>query len=118
MAEIRQKSAGKGVAEPMEIAPKVMAGVIFLLGVFSVVIGLIFIMAREYHQTLRTLSSHSTKLSSKAITEEGMGPVLEGMAKLLDAIRNLIATAVGIGAFLCMIGVGMAVLAYWMMTSG
>ncbi|MBI4299899.1 MAG: hypothetical protein HY677_02095 [Chloroflexi bacterium] len=101
----------------MESMPKIMAGIIFGLGVITVILGLVIIMAKEYHETLRVLSTHSTKLSGRAITEEGMGPVLDGMSRLMDAIRRLIATAVGVGAFLCLIGVGMFVLGYWMFVS-
>ncbi|MBI2305395.1 MAG: hypothetical protein HYU86_11700 [Chloroflexi bacterium] len=101
----------------MELVPKIMAGTLFALGMVTAVFGLITIMAKEYQQALRMLSSHSTKLSGRAITEEGMGPALEGMARLLDAIRNLVATAVGVGTFLVLIGVGMVVLAFWMFSS-
>ena len=102
----------------MEQMRLIMSGVVFALGVVSMVLGLIIIMTKEYQETLRVLSSHSTKLSGKAITEEGMGPVLDGMSRLLDSIRKLIATAVGVGAFLSLLGIAMSVLAYWMISSG
>lgn len=95
---------------------EVMAGVVFVIGGITIVMGLFTIMAKEFQQTLRILATHSTRLSSKAITEEGMAPILDGMARLLDAVRLLIATAVGVGAFLCLLGLGMVVLAYWMLT--
>ncbi len=95
----------------------VMAASVFVLGVLAVVFGLVIIMSREYQETLRVLSSHSTRISGKAVTEGGMAPVLEGMARLLDAVRKLIATAVGVGAFLCLMGLGMVVLAFWMVSS-
>ena len=82
----------------------------------AIVAGLFTILAKEYQQTLRLLASHSTKLSGKAITEEGLGPILDGMSRLLDAVRRLIATAVGVGAFLCLLGIGMAILGYLMFT--
>ncbi len=102
----------------MEQMRLIMSGVVFALGVVSMVLGLFIIMTKEYQETLRVLSSHSTKLSGKAITEEGMGPVLDGMSRLLDSIRRLIATAVGVGAFLSLLGIAMSVLAYWMISSG
>ena len=95
-----------------------MAGIVFALGAVAVVAGLFTIMAKEYQQTLRLLASHSTKLSGKAITEEGMGPILDGMSRLMDAVRSLVATAVGVGAFLCLLGIGMAILGYLMFTGG
>ena len=94
---------------------EIMAGVMFAMGVVTVVLGLIVILAKEYQETLRVLSSHSVKISGKAVTEEGMAPVLEGMSRLLDAVTRLIATAVGVGAFLCLLGIGMSVLGYWML---
>lgn len=101
----------------MELIRQAMAGIIFALGAVAIAAGLVTILAKEYQQTLRLLASHSTKLSGKAITEEGMGPILDGMSKLLDAIRRLIATAVGVGAFLCLLGIGMAILGYLMFTN-
>ncbi len=95
----------------------IMAGIVFALGGIAIVLGLFTIMAKEYQQTLRTLAMHSTRLSGKAITEEGVAPILDGMAQLLDAVRRLIATAVGVGAFLCLMGLAMVVLAYWMLAS-
>ena len=96
---------------------EVIAGVVFVLGGITFILGLFTIMAKEYQQTLRILATHSTRLSSKAITEEGTAPILDGMARLLDAIRRLIATAIGVGAFLCLLGLGMIVLAYWMLSA-
>lgn len=101
----------------MELARQLMAGVVFLLGTASVVLGLFIIMAKEYQETLRLLASHSVRLSGKAITEEGLAPILEGMAHLLDAVRRLVATAVGVGVFLALLGIGLFVLAFWMATS-
>ncbi len=101
----------------MELIRQAMAGIIFALGAVAIAAGLTTILAKEYQQTLRLLASHSTKLSGKAITEEGMGPILDGMSKLLDAIRGLIATAVGVGAFLCLLGIGMAILGFLMFTN-
>lgn len=102
----------------MILVRQVMAGVVFAMGSVAVVLGLLMIMTREYQEALRLLSSHSTRLSGKAITEEGMAPVLDGMSRLLDAVRKLVATAVGVGAFLCLLGVVMLVLGYWMAWQG
>ena len=55
----------------MEVARAVMSGVIFLLGIASIIFGLVIIMTREYQETLRVLSSQSTRLSSRAILEDG-----------------------------------------------
>jgi len=102
----------------MELIRPIMAGVIFTLGVLTIILGLIIILTKEYQETLRVLASHSTRLTGRAVTEDGMAPVLDGMSRLLDAIRRLIATAVGVGVFLCLLGVGMAALGYWMLFGG
>lgn len=102
----------------MELMRQVMAGVVFALGVLTVILGLIIVLTKEYQETLRVLASHSTRLTGRAVTEDGMGPVLDGMSRLLDAIRRLIATAVGVGVFLCLLGIGMAALGYWMLVQG
>ena len=101
-----------------ELMRQVMSGIIFSLGALSIILGLISILAREYQRTLRLLASHSTRLSGKAITEEGMAPMLDGMSRLLDSVRKLIATAVGVGAFLCLLGIAMVVLSYWILIAG
>lgn len=101
----------------MELVRQGMAVVVFFMGVVSVILGLLIILSREYLETLRVLSTHSARLSGKAITEEGMAPVLDGMSRLLDAVRRLVATAVGVGAFLCLLGIGMWVLGYWMLAT-
>lgn len=91
-----------------------MALIVFSLGIVSIALGLFMILSKEYQDALRTLSSHSTRLSGRAITEEGLAPILDGMARLLDAITRLIATAVGVGAFLCLMGIALAYLGFWM----
>ncbi len=101
----------------MEAARAVMSGVIFLLGIASIIFGLVIIMTREYQETLRILSSQSTRLSSKAILEDGFAPVLDGMSRLLDSVRKLVATAIGVGVFLALMGIGMAYLGFWMLTA-
>lgn len=100
----------------MELMQMIMAGVVFLLGVVTLVFGLTIVLARQYQETLRLLSAHSTRLSSKAITEEGLAPILDGMSGLLDSVRKLVATAIGVGVFLALLGLGMMVLGYWMLT--
>lgn len=94
----------------------IMGLTIFAMGIVTVVIGLVMILGKEYQETLKVLSSHSTRLTARAITEEGMAPALDGMARLLDAVTRLIATAVGVGAFLSLLGVGMSVLGFWMLS--
>ena len=43
-----------------------------------------------------------------------MAPVIDASTKLVEAVTQLIRTAMGVGAFLCLIGVAMCALAWWM----
>jgi hypothetical protein len=45
-----------------------------------------------------------------------VAPVIDSAARLVEAISQLIRTAAGIGAFLCIAGVGICVVAFWMTT--
>lgn len=92
-----------------------MAVVLFGAGLFSFVAGLLVVMSREYQDTLRTVSSHSAKISGKALTEDGVAPVIDAASRLIDAVCRLIQTAVGVGAFLALLGIGVCVIAYWML---
>lgn len=94
----------------------IMGLTIFAMGVLAIALGLFLILGKEYQETMRVLSSHSTRLSARALTEEGVAPILDGMSRLLDAVTRLIATAVGVGAFLSLLGVGMSFLGFWMLS--
>jgi hypothetical protein len=93
-----------------------MAAVLFLLGAGSIVMGFWTILSREYQQTLKGISSQSSRISSRAFTEAGFVPLVEASAKLIEAINSLIRTAVGIGVFLCLVGTGICLVAYWITT--
>ena len=92
----------------------VMAGVLFLVGIVMIVAGLLIILAREYQETMRLLSSQTPKLAGKAITDQSVLAAIDGTTRLLDAVKGLIQTAVGVGAFLCLFGVAVCSLAFWM----
>lgn len=91
-----------------------MAVTLFAVGLISFLSGLWIILAREYQETLRTLSTQSSKLGGRAITDEGVAPIIDSASRLIEAVSQLIRTAVGVGAFLCLLGVVVAVVAYWM----
>jgi dihydrodipicolinate synthase/N-acetylneuraminate lyase len=91
-----------------------MALGLFLMGLLACASGLWTIMAREYQQTLRNISSQSDRLHARALTEVGVVPVLDASTKLVEAVNQLIRTAMGVGAFLCLIGVAMCAIAWWM----
>lgn len=92
----------------------VMAAVLFVVGVVMIVAGLFIILAREYQETMKLLSTQAPKLAGKAITDQTVLAAIEGTTRLLDSVKGLIQTAVGVGAFLCLFGVAVCSLAFWM----
>ena len=93
-----------------------MTVTLFLIGVVSCISGLWIIMAKEYHQAMRQLSTQSIKVQGRAVTQDAVAPIVDSAARLVEAISQLIRTAAGIGAFLCIVGVGICVVAFWMTT--
>ncbi|WP_026369775.1 hypothetical protein [Kallotenue papyrolyticum] len=94
----------------------VMAALLFLVGLVMIGSGLFIILAREYQETMRTLSSQAPKLTGKAVNEGTVMAALEGTTRLLEAVTQLIRTAVGVGAFLCILGLIICVAAFYMAT--
>lgn len=56
----------------------IMAGVLFLVGIVMIGSGLFIILAKEYQETLSTLSAQASKLTGKAVTENAVMAVLDG----------------------------------------
>ena len=92
----------------------IMAGVLFFVGIVMIVAGLLIILAKEYQDTMKLLSTQTPKLAGKALTDQTVAAALDGTTRLLDAVKGLIQTAVGVGAFLCLLGVVICGLAFWM----
>ena len=92
----------------------VMAAILFIVGIVMIIAGLMIILSKEYHDTMRTLSSQTPKLTGKAITDQTVLAAIDGTTRLLDAVKSLVQTAVGVGAFLCLFGVVVCGLAFWM----
>lgn len=93
-----------------------MAVCLFLLGAFSCVAGLWMILARRYQQALKSISAHSAKVSSKAVTDIALAPLIEALSGLLNALDQLVRTSAGIGVFLCLAGAGLCLAAFWMLS--
>ena len=92
-----------------------MASLFFLVGLFMIASGLFIILAKEYQETMRTLSAQAPKLTGKALTDEAVA-VLDGTTRLLEVVTRLIQTAVGVGAFLCILGLVICGIAFYMTT--
>ena len=93
-----------------------MTVILFLIGVVASISGLWIVMAKEYHSAMRQLANQSIRISGRAVTQDAVAPVIDSAARLVEAISQLIRTAAGIGAFLCIVGVGICVVAFWMTT--
>jgi hypothetical protein len=94
----------------------IMAGLLFLIGIVMIASGLFIILAKEYQETMRTLSAQAPKLTGKAVTEGAVLAAIDGTTRLLDAVTKLIQTAVGVGAFLCILGLIVCGAAFYMAT--
>jgi hypothetical protein len=95
----------------------VMAACLFVLGIGSCIAGLWAILARRYQQVLKSISTQSARISSKAITDVGVAPIIESMAGLVTSINQLVRTSVGVGVFLCLSGVTLCLAAFWMLST-
>lgn len=94
-----------------------MSVCLFLLGLCSCIAGLWTILSKEYQQALKSISAQSAKISSKAITDAGVAPLIEASSRLIEAINQLIRTAVGVGVFLCLAGGMLCLVAFWMLST-
>lgn len=95
----------------------VMAVCLFLLGVCACVAGFWTILARQYRQALKSISAHSAKVTSKAITDVALAPLMDAFSGLVKSIDQLVRTSVGVGVFLCLAGVVLSFVAFWMLST-
>ncbi len=101
----------------MQTIKLIMGACVFLFGIFAAASGLYIIMRKEYQEALKTLAAQSPKLVSKSPVEDLVKPIAQSSVQLMETVNKLIQTAVGVGAFLCMLGSGLCVLAYWMISN-
>lgn len=94
-----------------------LAGLLGLTGFTACIQGLRTMLAQDYQQTLRKLSLQSTQVSQKSLGDLALAPTLDAASRLIDAVNQLVRTAVGIGVFLCLMGIGMMVAAYVMVAN-
>lgn len=92
-----------------------MASVVILLGVGTMIAGVVVLLSRVLGKDVRTIADQTSKMAQKGIAEEMAGLVGNASA-LLDALNNLVKTAAGIGIFLVFVGIGLMVLAYFLIT--
>ena len=90
-----------------------MSGVLFLLGVFSLVSGLRLILSDEYRDGMKELMAQSTRVSKRGVTEQSVAPIIDATSRLIDSVTGLVRTAFGMGAFLCLVGIALCTFAVW-----
>lgn len=99
--------------EPAQALHTAMALALFVLGVVALGSGLWTILSREYQEAMKGVAAQSSKLNAKALADIGLGPILDSSANLVGAINTLVRTAMGVGAFLCLIGLVLCLVALW-----
>ncbi|HUV74284.1 MAG TPA: hypothetical protein VMW79_08240 [Anaerolineae bacterium] len=92
----------------------IMSVSLFVMGVLSSLSGLWIILAKEYHQTMKELSTQSVRISGRAVTQDSVAPLIDSASRMVEAINALIRTAAGVGAFLTVVGVLICVVSFWM----
>jgi len=92
----------------------IMSVSLFVMGVLSSLSGLWIILAKEYHQTMKELSTQSVRISGRAVTQDSVAPLIDSASRMVEAINALIRTAAGVGAFLTVVGVVICVVSFWM----
>ena len=65
-----------------------MAASLFLLGFCSCIAGVWTMLAKQYNRVLRSISAHSAKVSTKALTDAGLAPVIEALSGLVEALNH------------------------------
>jgi hypothetical protein len=104
------------MTNPATTIALVLAALLGLTGFFACIQGLRTMLAQDYQQTLRKLSLQSTQIGQKGLADVTVAPMLEAAARLIDAVNALVRTAVGVGVFLCLTGIGMMIAAYLMVS--
>jgi len=91
-----------------------LASLLGFMGFVACIQGLRTMLAHDYQQTMRKLSIQSAQIGQKGLADVAVAPMIDAAARLIDAVNQLVRTAVGVGVFLCVTGIGMMVAAYFM----
>ena len=94
-----------------------MSIILFALGLCSCIAGLWTMLSRKYQQALKSISAQSAKVSSRAVTDVGLTPLIEALSGLVKSIDQLVRTSAGVGAFLCLAGVVLCLAGFWMLST-
>lgn len=87
---------------------------IFFVGIVSLGAGVFILVSRVLNDDLRVLAQETSQLAKKGISDDISG--LVGNASiLLDSLNELIQTTRGIGLTLILLGMGLVVVAYFLL---
>jgi hypothetical protein len=86
-----------------------------LLGMISIVIGIIILVSRSIGKDIQTIANQTTSMAEKGIAEDVSG-LVGNASVLLNSLESLIKTTSGIGIFLIFLGILLIAGAYWMIT--
>jgi hypothetical protein len=86
---------------------------LFLLGVLTLLVGIILLITRSAGKEVRTLATQTAKLAQKGIAEDVAG-LVGNASNLLSATNELVRTSAGIGVFLAVLGFLLMAVATWL----
>lgn len=86
---------------------------LFILGVITLLIGILFLITRSANKEVRTLAAQTAQLAKKGIAEDVAG-LVGNASTLLSATNELVRTSAGIGVFLAILGFLLMIVATWL----
>jgi hypothetical protein len=92
----------------------IIAACLFLLGVFSVAIGMIILVSKVMGGDLKEIAKQTARLAQKGVAEEVAG-LVGNASSLLDAVNQMVRTASGVGIFMVLIGFPLIILGYYLL---
>jgi hypothetical protein len=86
---------------------------LFLLGILTLLVGIILLITRSAGKEVRTLATQTAQLAKKGIAEDVAG-LVGNASQLLSATNELVRTSAGIGVFLAVLGFLLMAVATWL----
>lgn len=86
---------------------------LFVLGVITLIIGILVLVTRSAGKEVRTLATQTARLAKKGIAEDVAG-LVGNASNLLRATNELVRTSAGIGVFLAILGFALIGVATWL----
>jgi hypothetical protein len=86
---------------------------LFVLGVITLLIGMLLLITRSAGKEVRTLAAQTAQLAKKGIAEDVAG-LVGNASTLLSATNELVRTSAGIGVFLAVLGFLLMGVATWL----